>query len=175
MRQAFLALLVLAYAAAPSYAAAQDPSSPATGIIAELVTMNATLGELLRLHKQAAERDDVELLMKRVELSSSLVGDAAQRLREVESELSDLDNENGNLEMRLSMIRLQKEGASSPETVQQFEIMEAQSQSQMKKLRERVAQLKAEGAGLKTDLEANRDELREWKETLDKRLARFGG
>jgi hypothetical protein len=174
MRRRVLVFLLAPLLAAPSYTTAQEPSQ-ATEVVAQLATMNATLGELLRLIRQGAERQDIDLLMKRVELSSGLVAEAGRRLREVESELSDLENESGNVETKLAMLRLQKDSASSPETVQQFEIMESQSQSQMKKLRERMALLRSEVVGLKADLEANRDELRDWKVTLDKRLTRFGG
>ena len=169
MRRTFLALpLVLL----PLNAAAQAPPVPADPGM-ELARINATLKEIAALLKGQSDLQGLDLLMKRVQLSESQLAEHERRLRGSESELRSLESERGNLEMRLKMFTSQVERAPK-EDFPQLELVSAQAEEELKRVRQRIALLRPEIVALEGDVQSRADDLRSWQSLLDRRLAKLG-
>jgi predicted nucleic acid-binding Zn-ribbon protein len=169
MRRTFLALPL---ALLPLAAAAQAPPVPADPGT-ELARINATLKEIVTLLKGQADLQGLDLLMKRVQLSESQLAEHERRLRGSESELRSLESERGNLEMRLKMFTSQVEKAPK-EDFPQLELVSAQAEEELKRVRQRIAHLRPEIVALEGDVQSRRDDLRSWQSVLDRRLAKLG-
>jgi hypothetical protein len=102
-----------------------------------------------------------------------LPGCLANRDRTCTAQNLGLENERGNLEMNLKMAtaRFEKSGGGDAHDA---EVFTAQMEGQLKRVRQRIAQVQAEIAGFEGDVQTRRDDLRSWQTLLDRRLARLG-
>jgi peptidoglycan hydrolase CwlO-like protein len=167
-------LTALVLALLPLGAAAQGTPVPVDGMAAELAKVNATLKEIAALLGKQSDLQSLDLLIKRVQLSESQVAEHERRLRIAQSELQRLEDERSNHEMRIQMFNERFKRGDTQEA-DQIELMVTQMENELKRNRQRTAQVTQEIATLQGDLGPRRDDLRSWQSILDRRLARISG
>lgn len=165
----FLFLLIAVAAAAQSVPASADP------IAVQLEQLNGTLKQLVVLLNRQTDLQDLDLLMKRVQLGDGRVAELERRLRMEQADLQAAEKEQATLEQRLIEVNaeLQRHNPNIPAT--ELESMVAHTEAGLKAARQRNGQLAQDVAALQGELAARRDELRSWQGILDRRLAKMGG
>ena len=159
----------------PLAAAAQVASAPSDPIAAQLEQLNTTLKQLVVLLNKQSDLQDLDLLMKRVQLVDSRIGELERRLRTAEADLRNEQTKQATLEQQLKGVNaeLQRHNPNIPAT--ELEAMAAHTEAELKRVQQRGSQLTQEIAALESELAARRDDLRSWQGILDRRLAKHAG
>jgi len=162
-------ILITAAAAAQSVPASADP------VAGQLEQLNGTLKQLVVLLNRQTDLQDLDLLMKRVQLGDGRVAELERRLRMEQADLQAAEKEQAALEQRLIEVNaeLQRHNPNIPAT--ELESMVAHMEADIKTVRQRSGQLAQDVAALQGELAARREEVRSWQGILDRRLAKMGG
>jgi chromosome segregation ATPase len=174
MRHAAIMAIMGIMAALLTWTGAPLQAQPAAGggdpVAVELAKLNATLKDIALLLRQQGESGELELLIKRVELAETRLAERERALAAAEAEQRSLDGERSQLELSLEMIAAQAErgGGELPDT--QAEAMTAQTEAQLRRVRQRTAELAREIAGLENAIASQAAEVQSWKSILDRRL-----
>ena len=158
-------LLTSPLLAQPSASGTPDP------VAAELARLNATLKEIVTLLRQQRESDELGLVIKRLELAEGRLAEDERRLAAAEGNRRSLESERTQLEMRLKMMASELERHGDV-PVAEVEAMTTGLEAELKRVRQRAAEMDGEIAALEGDVAARRREVEEWKTVLDRRLAR---
>ena len=156
--------MAVSLALLPAVAAAQTPSDP---VAKELAEVNATLKQIVALLDRQSDVQDLDLLMKRVQLSDSQVAELERRLRTAQSELRSAEEVQSNVEARLKVVTTSAEIPPA-----EREQMMVHGQAEQTRQRQRISQLTQEIAAIESELAKRRDDLRTWQAVLDKRLSK---
>jgi hypothetical protein len=155
-------------------ALAQTPPTPADGDVrAELAKLNQAVREIAALLAKQTEGQKLELLMKRVELASSRAGASEARLRSLQSEKTNLEEERVQFEARTKEITERLESETSETARTEMEMFLRRSQAEGKRLAGRLQSVSQEVSELENLVASQREEAREWQRTLDRRLSGF--
>lgn len=134
----------------------------------ELRLLNTTLTEIKELLERQAETQGLDLLMKRMELSSAQAAEIEKRLREAEGRRQAVDDELTQLEERMEFITADYEGGGFDGA--QYETYVEQADAQRRRLGERLREIEGEIAGIENRLAAKRRDLDDWQTYIDRRL-----
>ncbi len=166
-------VLALTLLLAPA-ARAQPPevARPAeeSALAGELARLNATLIDIRALLEQITETQGLDLLMKRMELSSAQVMETEKRLRSAESERSSVEDQRASMEASLQSYLARVESGSTKAPTEQLEAFTDQYETRIERLDARMERLDDEIAMLGNLLSAKRRELEDWREHIDRRL-----
>ena len=168
-------LMALVLALLPVAAAAQAAPAATDPVAAELARVNATLKEITALLKGQSDIQDLDLLMKRVQLGESQVAELDRQLRSDESELRGLETQRSNSELRMRAIAAQLKRDSQDQKPGELEAISEQAAEELRRTRQRMGQLAQEIAALQNDLATRQEDLRGWQALLDRRLSRHVG
>jgi chromosome segregation ATPase len=170
MKQVHVAVIVglLSGAIGPA-CLAQTGESPRP-IARELATLNTTLKEIAQLLRQQVEVQDLDLLMKRLQLSEGQISDTEKRLSSARGELRSVEAEIGDLERRRQLPEELEQAGSGMEPAQ-AEAIAAQAESELRVVRKRIGEITNEIADLEVRLSEQREEAKGWRSVLDRRLA----
>ncbi len=166
---AFLALTLLAGMAALGQTAEAPEPSEETALATELSRLNSTLVEIKALLEQVTETQSLDLLLKRMELSSAQVAEAQKQLRNAESERAAVENERARLEMSAQSFAAELESGSL-EAAEQLEAFTTRHETAMARLEARLRTLNDEIAMLGNLLSTKQRELEDWQSHIDRRL-----
>ena len=169
MRHLSLALLALT-ALFPAPALPQTAASDQPGLGAEVARLNATLLEIKGRLERLTETQSLDLLMKRMELSSAQVTEMEKRLRSAVAEHTDLDDEREQMEMVRESYETESESDSGRITPEQLDAFLNQHEVRMARLKTRMASLDSEMSRLQNLLAAKQRELEDWQSYIDRRL-----
>jgi chromosome segregation ATPase len=166
----FLSLILITVAAA-----AQSVPAPADPVAVQLEQLNGTLKQLVILLNRQTDLQDLDLLMKRVQLGDGRVAELERRLRMEQDDRQALEKEQATLEQRVIEVNaeLQRHNRNIPAT--ELESMASHTEAELKAVRQRSWQLAQEISAIQGELAARRDELRSWQSILDRRLAKQTG
>jgi len=157
--------MAVSLALLPAVAAAQQtPSDP---VAAQLAQVNATLKQIVALLDRQSDVQDLDLLMKRVQLSDSQVAELERRLRSAQGELRNAEEVQANVEQRAKAVTTAAEIPPNDR-----EQLLARAQTEQTRQRQRIGQLTQEIAAIESELAKRRDDLRTWQAVLDRRLAK---
>ena len=161
-----LAVLLGGSAEAPGAKASPDLST-------ELVKLNKAVREIADLLAKQAEGQKLDLLMKRIEMTSSKVAQLEQRVRGIHAERDGAEEEARQLEMQTR----QAQDAMSAQT---DETRRTELSTSLERLDAAVKRATARGDSLSQELvevenqlAAQRRELAEWQRVVDRRLGAF--
>ena len=169
MRRTWMMLCLLLM---PVIAAGQAATDP---VAVQLEQLNATLKQLVALLNRQSDLQDLDLLMRRVQLGDSRVAELERRLRAAEGELRSEQAKQAALEQQLRSAKaeLQRRNPSIP--ADELQSLVARTEAELKTAGQRTSQLTQEIAALQSELAARRDELRSWQSVLDRQLAKHSG
>ena len=167
----YAALVTLLLVLVPGAVSGQTAAPPADPIATALANLDLTLKEIARLLSQQSEGHNLDLLMKRVQLAAGQVAETEKRLASAEAARRSVEQERDHTEARLRMIEdgVQADGSEIPAA--QAEMLTAQAEADLRRLRVRIAQLSLEIGALETREADQRRDLQSWQSTLDRRLA----
>lgn len=148
----------------PAIAAAQSASDPVT---AQLDRINATLKQIVELLNHQSDAQDLDLLMKRVQLGQSQVAELERRLHDARAELRSVEAEEVNFEGAVKVL-----GEDERQTADVRAAEVARMEAVLKRVRQHHAQAAQDVATLESELATRRDELRSWQAALDRRLSK---
>jgi hypothetical protein len=119
----------------------------------------------------SAQRDlgTLDLLLKRVQVEESRLGRATDRLQVISSERRVLETAKAPVEAKLEVLAAQLDQISTgphPE----LEVMSAQLQEELRRIRLRLAGLAEEASVLENEVGRRREELAAWQNLVDRRL-----
>jgi chromosome segregation ATPase len=137
---------------------------------AQLAEMNGTLKEIVALMKEQAAMQRTDLLMRRVTLASSELGAAQERLRRLDQELAGIKSEQGEFEGILS--RIQSETASSGDAIASRQTRMNEIKSRLAAIQDRFGAVTRDTISTQNEIETLRRELQDWRNALDKALAK---
>jgi len=169
MRTHRAALAVVLLAATGAAHAEAPPPVPDLG--RELARLNATLSDIRSLLERQLETQNLDLLMKRMELAAAQVSDAESRLGRAAASLESLEEESAALTDRLAVVEaelLRGDAEGDPGAMAGFV---AQLESTLERIEDRLRDKRLEIAGLENLLASKERDLRDWQELLDRRLA----
>src|SRR5688500_12523137 len=168
MRRIVLVALVLL---APWPLAAQaPPAATADPVAAELARLNATLKEIVTLLRKQGDNDELELVIKRVELAEARLAEAERRLAGAEADRRSLETERAQIELRLKMMASEIEQRGDDMPASEAEAMNTAMEAELRRVRQRSGEMAGEIAALEGDVASRRREVEEWKTVLDRRL-----
>lgn len=166
MKSLFSALAILAWASG----AAAQVSAPEATLVEEMARARVALENIVTLLKQQAGAQDLDLLLKRVQIAATRVTSAESALRAAQTDWHGLEAEKSGVELRLGMLKLQAE-AGEGEVRPQFEVMAENTETERKRVLQRMSQLTQEIAARQAELDQRHEELEDWQRVLDRRLA----
>lgn len=165
-----LALLSLGVTAHPG--AAQEPAAPPQAAqAAQLAKIQVTLEKIAATLARQSEGQDLDLLMKRVQLGVSQISEVERRLKDAETRREQLQDRKAQQEMQIRMFdsraeRMEADGMPAEER----ESMIAIWQDQLKRTNQRITAANAEIAELQARVTEAQSDLESWKTDLDRRL-----
>ncbi|MDX1502560.1 MAG: hypothetical protein R3325_09355 [Thermoanaerobaculia bacterium] len=171
MRRRILLLPALMAALAPAARGQTAATAPAeTAVAAELTKLNATLTDIKTLLERLAETQGLDLLMKRMELSSARVTELESRLRGARAERTSVVDERARLQTNMEAYLAELERRSREDTEGELEAFTLQFEAGLERFEARLRDLDDEIARLENLLDARRRELEDWQGYIDRRL-----
>ena len=162
--------LFLGAAAAPAQSAKTDSSSD---VSVELAKLNKAVREIAdALAKQAAGQK-LDLLMKRIELGSSRIGQGEQRLRALKSETANAEDEKRKIETEVQAVQAHFESQPDQTRKPERDAFFAGREADLKRLALKLQSLAQETAEAEALLATQREELRQWQLFVDRALSSF--
>jgi uncharacterized protein (DUF3084 family) len=165
-----LAMLLLLGAPVFGQAAEGEEPLERAALTTELATLNATLAEIKVLLERITETQGLDLLMKRMELSSTQVVEIEKRLREAESERATVEDENIRLEMNMQAYTVELESGAMEASAEQIEAFTARHEAEVALRESRLRSLDDEIAMLHNRLSTKQRGLEDWQDYVDRRL-----
>ncbi len=162
--------LTLLPLAAPG--AAQDPPAPPQAAqAAQLAKIQVTLEKIAATLARQSEGQDLDLLMKRVQLGVSQISEVERRLKDAETRREQIQDRKVQHEMQIRMFEARSERAESdgmsPEDREAFVL---NMQDQLKRTTQRITTANAEINELQSRVTEAQSDLESWKTDLDRRL-----
>jgi chromosome segregation ATPase len=168
------AVLLIAVLLAAAVAKGQTPPKEQGGDLrSELTKLNKSVREIADLLAKQAEGQKLDLLMKRIELSSTRVGQMEQRLRSLQTERTDLEEQRQGMEMQLQELQASAESGASEVSRAELEAALGRAESHRKHFASRLQAVGQELTELEGRLSSQQEELRGWQRFVDKRLSSF--
>jgi chromosome segregation ATPase len=165
-----LVALFLGATAAPAQSAKTESGSD---VSVELAKLNKAVREIAdALAKQAAGQK-LDLLMKRIELSSSRIGEGEQRLRTLKSETAKAEDEKRKLETEIEMVQAHLESQPDQTRKPERDAFFARGEADLKRLASKLQSLAQETGEAEAALATQREELRQWQGFVDRALTSF--
>lgn len=146
----------------------ETPDSP-TDVLAQLAQLNATLREIADLLERQISGQDLDLVMKRIQLTATRADQTEAQLRRAEGERVGLEDEMRRMNLHLETLTTGM-GAEDPE---QIEAITRQMTGEMEILDARLKDVQGRIAELQARLAAERVDQREWQAFLDRRLGQL--
>ncbi len=176
----FLAIAAFGQTAEPAEATAEAPENrgpskagerlEAPELTRELAKLNATLDEIRSLLERVTETQGLDLMMKRMELSSAQAADLEKRFDGLESERAAIEDTMRQIESNREAYLADIESRGDDESLLQAEAFTAQADRELAVRSERLRALDDEIAVLRNRLDAKRRELEDWQGYVDRRL-----
>lgn len=166
LRRLRSALAILVWASG----AAAQASAPGVTLAEEMAKARVALENIVTVLEQRAGAQDLDVLMKRVQIAATRLTSVESALRAAQADWNALETERSGVELRLGQLRLRAE--SGGEGVRpMFELMAESTETERKRVLQRMIQLTQEIAARRAELDRRRDELADWQRVLDRRLA----
>ncbi len=166
-------LLVFGLAFGSEVLGQQAPSPPVPPSLPEQVAeLNRSVKELVVLFKEYFDRQQVDYLFKRVELSLQKMWPINEELRSLRVSKAADEGELGQLRTLLAArqtLASQSEGKSEEE-LREVALQGAQIEAQIKLLRSRISQADQRIAELENELAQEQQNVRRWEAAIDQRL-----
>lgn len=172
MRRWLLIVLAVGLPAVALLAAqpGEDPA-PVPDVATQLAELNATLHQIAGLLERQATGQDLDLVMKRVQLTADRADQIEAELRRAEGERMGLEDEGRRMDLRLEGARSEMEASGAePE---QIEAVARQLAGEMEILDARLKDVRGRVAELEQRLAEERGAQREWQEFLDRMLGQL--
>jgi chromosome segregation ATPase len=163
------AMLIAAVAATPEPPREQQAPDLAQGVS----ELNRSMKEIAALLRQQLEKQQTDLLMKRLEISERALSAREQDLRSAESEKSGVSEGLKEIQARLDQLDDESDEASAgglrrenPDVLR----MRTELELQQKLLKDRLSAVDQRALDLENDVADLREEIRGWKELVDRAL-----
>jgi hypothetical protein len=166
-------LLVFGLAFGSEVLGQQASSPPAPASLPEQVTdLNRSVKELVVLFKEYLNRQQVDYLFKRVELSLQKMGPIKEELRGLRTSKATDETELSQFQTAFAMLQtLAPQGeAKSEEEQRQEAFVIAQREAQTKLLKRRLSQTDQRIAELENELAQEQQNAQRWEAAIDQRL-----
>lgn len=111
MRRAAIVCVLLMLA--PISVRGEEAPGAADPVVAELAKLNGTLREIAALLRKQGEAQDLDLLMKRLQLAETRLADSEKALKSAESERRSLEEERSQLAIAIETSGITARGAPS--------------------------------------------------------------
>ena len=164
---ALVAAALLATPAVPQQQGAVDGTSVA--LMEEVSGVNRSLQDLVALLREHLGSQEVELIMKRIELKTDQLAPLEDDLRDARSSRASLETEATQMKMILEQVdtRIEDDPAGgTPEDLRMKEELELQ----VKILEDRRWNLEQRILDYEQDLREGRERIKAWEELVDTRL-----
>lgn len=161
------ALLAVPLSAAP-------PSAPTAGTIPdELSRLNHTLEHIATLLERQVDGQNLDLLLRRVEIGSRRVTSLEQQLEKAESDKRNLEDQSYRLRSQVAAMKSQLDGMSADEQAanqNNYELGMKNMKDEVKLSDFRVQQATQRVLDLQNELDARKRDLQGLQDLLDRKL-----
>jgi len=156
-------------------AVSQQPAPPKAepDLATTLTELNRSVKEIASLLRQHLEKQDADLLMKRMEISARHLAQQEQVLRSAVAERDSLTDAMRELQVRADQMRAEMDEAPAVGAQNRNEEMERlKSEFELRQglLKEKLAVADRKVMEMENDVAQFRDEIRAWQELVDARL-----
>jgi len=157
-----------------SIALPQEPAPPqATDLAVSMAELNASMKQIASLLREHLDKQEADLLMKRMEFSSRALASQEQLLRSAVNDRDGLVQEMKELQLRLDQIQAESDrapGAGARPSEDEFRRMSMEFELRQGLYKEQLAAAEQKVMELENDVMKYRDEIRIWQELVDARL-----
>ena len=161
---------VLLLAATPESLPQSTPSGTAD-ISGELAKLNQAVREIADLLAKQSEGQKLDLLMKRLDLASAKATQLEQRQRSLQAEKTSIEDQRNQIDGAIKEFQAQAQTQASESRRPELQAAVDRAEIQLKGFASRLQSLSQEIAETETQLAAQREELKEWQRTIDRRLS----
>jgi len=157
-----------------SIALSQEPAAPpAADLAVSMAELNASMKQIASLLREHLDKQEADLLMKRMEFSSRALASQEQLLRSAVNDRDGLVQEMKELQLRLDQIRAESDrmpGAGARPSEEELRRMSMEFELRQGLYKEQLAAAEQKVMELENDVMKYRDEIRVWQELVDARL-----
>jgi chromosome segregation ATPase len=165
---------ILALLVGVTAASGQSPEAKVSpDVSTELAKLNKAVREIADLLAKQTKGQKVDLLMKRLELASSKIGQLEQRERSLQSEKTNAEDETNRIETELKLIQTQADTAASESQRPDLAATLARGEVELKRLADRIQSISQEIGDIENVLATQREELKGWQQVVDRTLGNF--
>ncbi len=161
-------LIACALLLVPADSAAQEPAPVETALEEQLVLLNSTMQEIVKLLEQQVAGQEASLLIKRVELGGRTLIAKKERLRKIKKEAAGLADEEESLGQLLEVFEQQL--AETTESEEQMEMQLLSMTQRLTTVKRRRQELTRELMVLENDVAAEEEDMEILEAALDERL-----
>ena len=158
--------LLLAVSFAPSLA--QTPVATATGPAPELTELNRSLQEIAAVLRELLDAQQIDHLMKRVQLQRDSLAPLEEELRRTRSSREGTAEQIQELTAHQTF--LEEVAQENPESIEDYRIESRQIELQIKVLAAKLEPLEQRIFDMENDLRGRQAEIRDWEDLLDDAL-----
>lgn len=174
MLPALLGITLAVVVAAPAAAETPAPADPAARLVQEVGALNRNLERVATLLEEFLAKQEMDMLMKRIEFKSRRLSPLEQELRDARQERSRREEERSSLRVQLEEMERaledeETEGAGAPH-IEWTPTTKALMETRMTFLRDALDALDLRIMELENDLASRREEIEGWEEFLDKEM-----
>lgn len=158
---------------APSSAAPPASPSPAESLEQEVRQLNRSVQELVALLRDYLARQDVDLLLKRVEIGLQKIGPLNQELASLRAQnLADEEQLGKNRSALTAIQTREAEGGASPDpqVTTDDATRKVQLDAEIKRLRRRISATEQRIVEVEGKLAQEQRDLQQWETLIDRRL-----
>ncbi|HYU35488.1 MAG TPA: hypothetical protein VEW48_25320 [Thermoanaerobaculia bacterium] len=164
---------LVAGSAARAQPAPQSSPSSAGTLEQEVAKLDRSVQELVALLREYLAHQDVDLLLKRVELGLQKMGPLNQELTSLQARQSADEEQLGQLQSALTALQareLQSEASPDPQVTTDDATRKIQMEAEIKRLKRRIAETEQRISEDENELTEEQRNVQQWESVIDKRL-----
>jgi hypothetical protein len=161
-------------AAVEAVQASSPPPVPAVSITDEVAELNQSVRELVTLLQKYIDRQQVELLLRRVEIGLQKIGPLEQELRDLRArraaDARELNYRRTQLAAREELESLGTPGVNSEEERKQQALLKVEIEADIKLFKGRISQADQRIVELENELARENRSIQNWEAVVDQRF-----
>jgi chromosome segregation ATPase len=171
---ALLGMTLAVLAAAPAAAETPAPADPAARLVQEVGALNRNLERVANLLEEFLAKQEMDMLMKRIEFKSRRLSPLEQELRTARKERSNREEERSHLQMQMEemerVLEAQEREGAEESDADWAPGTKVRMETRMTYLRDAMDALDLRIMELENDLASRREEIEGWEEYLDREI-----